>query len=118
MRKRTTPRPSPETRKKKYLMRLYVTGATTRSTRAITNLRRLCEEHLPGRYELEVIDIYQQPSLAAANQIIAAPTLVKQLPLPLRRFIGDMSDTKSLLAGLEVLASPGAGSPPPSAPAS
>ncbi|MGH7971856.1 MAG: circadian clock KaiB family protein, partial [Limisphaerales bacterium] len=83
--------------------RLYVTGATPRSTRAVTNLRRLCEEHLPGRYELEVIDIYQQPGLAAKGQIIAAPTLVKQLPLPLRKFIGDMSDTQSLLTGLEVV---------------
>ena len=86
-------------------MRLYVTGATTRSTRAITNLRRLCDEYLPGRYRLEIIDIYQQPGLAAREQIIAAPTLVKQLPLPLRKFIGDMSDTKSLLAGLEVMVS-------------
>jgi len=85
-------------------MRLYVTGATPRSTRAITNLRRLCDEHLPGRYELEVVDIYQQPRLAAEGQIIAAPTLVKSLPLPLRKFIGDMSDTKSILTGLEILA--------------
>jgi circadian clock protein KaiB len=92
-------------RSRRYLMRLYVTGATTRSTRAITNLRRLCDEYLPGHYELEVIDIYQQPGLAAREQIIAAPTLIKQLPLPLRKFIGDMSDTKSLLAGLEVMAS-------------
>jgi len=91
-------------KQRKYFMRLYVTGATPRSTRAITNLRRLCDEHLPGRYELEVIDIYQQPKLAAEGHIIAAPTLVKALPLPLRKFIGDMSDAKTVLAGLEVLA--------------
>ncbi|HTL58513.1 MAG TPA: circadian clock KaiB family protein [Candidatus Limnocylindrales bacterium] len=88
----------------KYLMRLYVTGATPRSTRAITNLRRLCDENLDGHFELEVIDIYQQPGLARESQIIAAPTLIKTLPLPLRKFIGDMSDTKTLLAGLEILA--------------
>ena len=85
-------------------MRLYVTGATPRSTRAITNLRRLCDEHFPGRYELEVVDIYQQPALAAEGQVVAAPTLVKSLPLPLRKFIGDMSDTQNLLAGLQVFA--------------
>lgn len=87
-------------------MRLYVTGATPRSTRAITNLRRLCDENLHGNYELEVIDIYQQPSLARESQIIAAPTLIKTLPLPLRKFIGDMSNTQTLLTGLEILAVP------------
>jgi len=91
-------------RPQEYVMRLYVTGATPRSTRAITNLRRLCEDHFPGRYKLEVIDIYQQPRLAAEGQIIAAPTLVKSLPAPLRKFIGDMSNTQSILAGLEILA--------------
>lgn len=85
-----------------YAMKLYVTGATPRSTRAIANLRRLCEEHLAGRYELEVIDVYQQPNLARAGQIIAVPTLVKSLPLPLRRFIGDMSNKENLLAGLDI----------------
>jgi circadian clock protein KaiB len=83
-------------------MRLYVTGATPRSSRAITNLRRLCDEYLAGRYDLKVIDVYQQPELALEGQIIAAPTLVKMLPAPLRRFIGDMSNTKNLLAGLEI----------------
>jgi circadian clock protein KaiB len=85
-----------------YSMRLYVTGATPRSTRAIANLRRLCDEYLPGRYKLEVVDVYQQPHLAREGQIIAAPTLVKSFPLPLRRFIGDMSNTANLLAGLDV----------------
>jgi circadian clock protein KaiB len=87
-----------------YSMRLFVTGVTPRSTRAIANLRRLCEEHLPGRYKLEVVDVYQQPRLAREGQIIAAPTLIKQFPLPLRKFIGDMSNTRSLLLGLELLA--------------
>lgn len=93
-----------------YAMKLYVTGATPRSMRAISNLRRLCDEHLVGRYKLEVIDIYQQPGLARAGQIIAAPTLVRTMPAPLRRFIGDMSDIAHLLAGLEIHAQ--TGSPP------
>ena len=101
--KRERPKTAESSKSRKFVMRLYVTGATPRSTRAITNLRRLCDEHLPGRYELEVVDIYQQPNLAVEGQVIAAPTLVKSLPLPLRKFIGDMSDTKSILAGLQVL---------------
>jgi len=83
-------------------MRLYVTGATPRSSRAIANLRKLCDQFLAGRYELEIVDVYQQPELAREGQIIAAPTLVKSFPLPLRRFIGDMSNTANLLAGLDV----------------
>jgi circadian clock protein KaiB len=86
----------------RYLMRLYVTGASARSTRAITNLRKLCDEYLPGRYDLKVVDVFQQPELAREGQIIAAPTLIRTLPLPLRRFIGDMSNTASLLKGLEI----------------
>jgi len=85
-----------------YTMRLYVTGATPRSSRAIANLRKLCDQFLAGRYELEIVDVYQQPELAREGQIIAAPTLVKSFPLPLRRFIGDMSNTANLLAGLDV----------------
>ncbi len=85
-----------------YTMRLYVTGATPRSSRAIANLRKLCDQYLPGRYKLEIVDVYQQPELAREGQIIAAPTLVKSFPLPLRRFIGDMSNTANLLAGLDV----------------
>jgi circadian clock protein KaiB len=90
--------------REKYLMRLYVTGASARSTRAITNLRKLCDEYLPGRYDLKVVDVFQQPELAREGQIIAAPTLIRTLPLPLRRFIGDMSNTASLLKGLEIKA--------------
>lgn len=91
-----------------YSLRLYVTGATPRSTDAISNLRRLCDEYLPGHYDLQVIDIYQQPKLARKAQIIAAPTLIKDFPPPSRRFIGDMSDTKTLLAGLKIPPKPAA----------
>jgi circadian clock protein KaiB len=87
----------------KYVLRLYVTGMTPRSTKAIENIKKICEEHLKGRYDLEIIDIYQQPSLAEGEQIIAAPTLIKKLPLPLRRFIGDMSMTEKILLGLDLL---------------
>jgi circadian clock protein KaiB len=86
----------------KYVLRLYVTGMTTKSTRAIANVRKLCEKHLAGCYELEVIDIYQQPKLAKGEQIIATPTLIKKLPLPLRKLIGDMSDTERFLVGIDL----------------
>ena len=87
---------------KKYMLRLYVAGAPPNSTQAIMNIRKSCEEHLKGRYDLEVIDIYQQPTLAKGEQIIAAPTLVKQLPPPLRRFIGSMADVERILVGLDL----------------
>lgn len=85
-----------------YLLRLYITGTTPRSIRAVENVKRICEEHLKGRYELEVIDVYQQPALAEGEQIIAAPTLVKKLPHPLRKLIGDMSNTEKVLLGLDL----------------
>lgn len=85
-----------------YVLRLYVTGHTPLSTRAIVRIRKICEEHLQGRYELEVVDIAKNPTLAAGEQIIAAPTLIKKLPLPLRRFIGDMSQTERILLGLDL----------------
>ncbi len=91
-----------ETGDEKYVLRLYITGITPKSTRALQNIRKICEENLKGRYELEVIDIYQQPVLAKDEQIIAAPTLIKKLPLPLRRFIGDMSDKERILLGLDL----------------
>lgn len=84
----------------RYVLRLYVTGATDRSLRAVTNLRRFCERNLKGRYDLRVVDIYQQPSLAQAQQIVAAPTLVKSEPLPPKRLVGDFSDQKRLGASL------------------
>ena len=86
----------------KYVLRLYVTGMTPRSTRAIANVRKLCEKYLEGCYELDVIDIYQQPTLAKGEQIIATPTLIKKLPLPLRKLIGDMSDTERFLVGIDL----------------
>lgn len=88
----------------KYVLRLYIAGTTPRSTRAVANIRDICERNLNGRYELEVIDIYQKPALAKGEQIIAAPTLVKHLPLPLRRFIGDLSDTERILVGMDLAA--------------
>ena len=88
--------------KEKYVLRLYVAGLTPRSQMAIKNIKKICEEHLNGRYDLEVIDVYQQPVLAKGEQIIAAPTLVKKLPLPLRKFIGDLSDSERILLGLDL----------------
>lgn len=88
----------------RYVLKLYVTGMTPRSQRAIANIQKICQEHLAGRYELQIIDVYQQPTLAKGEQIIAAPTLVKKLPEPLRRFIGDMSNTDRILLGLDLRA--------------
>ncbi|SNQ60910.1 circadian clock KaiB family protein [Candidatus Methanoperedens nitratireducens] len=85
-----------------YVLRLYVTGLTPKSTMAIQNIKKICEENLKGRYELEVIDVYQQPEFAKMEQIIAAPTLIKKLPLPLRRIIGDMSNEEKVLVGLDL----------------
>lgn len=86
----------------KYILRLFVTGTTIRSQHAIANMRRICEEYLAGRYELEVIDVYQQPEKTRDLQIVAAPTLVKVLPEPLRKIIGDLSDRDKVLAGLNL----------------
>jgi circadian clock protein KaiB len=83
-----------------YVLRLFITGTTARSSRAIENLRRVCEERLHGEYDLEVVDIYQHPAAAQEYQILAAPTLVKMLPLPLRRIIGDLANEERVLAGL------------------
>ena len=90
----------------RYVLRLYVTGMTSRSARAVTNLRTICDEYLEGRYDLEVIDIYQQPVLTKGEQIIAAPTLIKKLPLPMRRIIGDMSNRERVLLGLDLVRAP------------
>jgi circadian clock protein KaiB len=87
---------------KKYVLRLYVAGATAKSTQSIMNIKKICEEHLKGRYELEVIDIYQQPVLAKGEQVVAVPTLVKKLPPPLRKFIGSMHDLDRVLMGLDL----------------
>ncbi len=92
----------PKPKNKEYVLRLYIAGTTSRSARAVANIKEICESSLKNRYDLEVIDIYQQPVLVKGEQIIAAPTLVKKLPLPLRKFIGDMSDTERILVGLDL----------------
>ncbi len=86
----------------KYKLRLYITGITPKSTRALTNIKAICEEHLKGRYQLEVVDVYQQPTLARGDQIIALPTLIRRLPHPLRRLVGDLSNTDRVLLGLDL----------------
>ena len=96
------PQGAAESRGPKYVLRLYVAGQSRKSIQAIRNLENLIKEHLHDSYDLEVIDIYQQPIFARDGQIVAAPTLVKELPLPLRKFIGDLSNTERLLAGLEL----------------
>jgi circadian clock protein KaiB len=88
----------------RYVLRLYVAGLTPQSRVAIRNVTAICEEHLAGRYDLQVIDIYQQPVLAKGEQIIAAPTLIKKLPLPLRKLIGSMADKEKVLVGLDLRA--------------
>jgi circadian clock protein KaiB len=85
-----------------YLFRLYVSGTSPRSAVAITNVRRICDQYLPGRYDLEVIDVYQQPSATKTAQIIAVPTLIKELPFPPQRFVGDMSNTERIVVGLRL----------------
>jgi circadian clock protein KaiB len=86
----------------RYVLKLYVAGVTPRSAAAIKTVSAICEQHLRGRYELEVIDIYQRPTLAKGEQILAAPTLIKQLPLPLKRIIGDMASEQKVLVGLDL----------------
>jgi len=89
-----------------YVLRLFVTGTTPRSSRAIQNIRAICEEELQGRYDLEVIDIYQHPESLQREEIVVIPTLVRKLPLPVRRIIGDLSDKERVLVGLEVVGRP------------
>jgi circadian clock protein KaiB len=86
----------------RFVFRLYITGNTIRSSQAIANIRAVCEDYLAGRYELEVVDIYQQPKAAATEQIIAAPTLIKKLPAPVRRLIGNLSDRAKILVALNL----------------
>ena len=93
-----------ESKTQVFVLRLYVSGITPRSTEAIRNIKLICEKYLPGQYDLEVFDIYQQPEVTSAQQILAAPTLVKESPHPLRRLIGDLSDTERILQRLGVIA--------------
>lgn len=90
-----------------YVLVLYVTGSTSRSAQAISSVRSLCEEHLTGRYELEVVDIYQSPERLAGDQIIAAPTLVKKEPFPAQRLVGNLGDPERVLIGLNLKTQPG-----------
>ena len=89
-------------RLEKYVLRLFVSGSTSKSASAVENIKRICEQHLKNRYDLEVIDIYQQPNLARDEQIVAVPTLIKRSPLPPRRLIGDLSNLQKVLLGLEL----------------
>jgi circadian clock protein KaiB len=86
-----------------YILRLFVTGASSNSVRAISNLKQICEKHLKGKYSLEIIDVYQQKAIAETEQIISLPLLIKTYPLPVRRLIGDMSDTDKVLRGLGLI---------------
>ncbi len=98
---RKTP-PVRKPRPASYVLRLYVTGMTPRSRLAIENIKSVCEEYLRGLYDLEIIDIYKRPYLAKDEQIVAAPTLIRKVPKPLRRFIGDLSDRERVLLGLDL----------------
>ncbi len=107
MKKSPAPPPSPKDKPRKeearrYVLKLYIAGQSPKSVNAITNIKKICEENLQGRYELDVIDLYQQPQLAQGEQIIAIPTLIRKLPPPLRRIIGDMSNTERVLVGLDI----------------
>lgn len=92
----------PRTKAERWNLRLYVAGQTPRSLTAFANLRRLCDEHLSGRYEIEVIDLIRSPQLAHGDQIVALPTLVRKLPTPIRRIIGDLSNTERVLVGMDL----------------
>lgn len=87
----------------KYVLKLYVTGKTSRAERAIQNMRKICNDDLGGRYELDIIDVLERPQLAEEEKILATPTLIKQIPPPLRRIIGDLSDRDRVLLGLDIL---------------
>ncbi len=86
-----------------YCLRLYIAGTTVHSINALENIKKICEEHLQGRYQLEVIDIYQQPGVSQKEHIVAVPTLIKRLPPPLQRIIGDMSKTEKVIVGLDLV---------------
>jgi len=91
-----------EAERQEYVLRLYITGMTPRSMEALATIKQICETHLHGRYTLDVIDIYKNPSLAKDAQIVAVPTLIKQLPVPIRRFVGNLSDVERVLVGLDL----------------
>jgi circadian clock protein KaiB len=88
-----------------YILRLYIAGQTPKSVAALANLKEICEEHLAGRYQLQVVDLLENPQLARGDQILAIPTLVRKLPMPMRRIIGDLSNTERVLVGLDIRSS-------------
>lgn len=92
-----------ESKAQHYILRLYIAGTTIQSVTALRNIKKICEENLQGRYELEVVDIYQQAEALISENIVAVPTLIKELPLPLQRMIGNLSDTEKVLIGLDLL---------------
>lgn len=100
---RTAPKAT-ENPAKKWLLKLYVAGARPKSQTAFANLKRICEQHMPGEYEIEIIDLLERPQLAKGDQILAVPTLVRRLPEPIRKIIGDLSDTERVLVGLDLKA--------------
>jgi len=100
--RRAAKRPSSSKGRKAWKLRLYIAGQTPKSLTALANLKALCEEHLQGRYEIEVVDLLVNPQLARGDQIVAIPTLVRKLPPPLRKIIGDLSNTERVLVGLDV----------------
>ncbi len=105
MRTRTLKRPVPGSRRrpaKFWQLRLYVAGQTPRSLAAFSNLKKICEDHLKGRYHIDVIDLLEQPQLSKGDQILAIPTLVRRLPQPVRKIIGDLSNTERVLVGLDL----------------
>jgi len=99
---RASRKPSPAGRRPEWELRLYVAGHTARSVTALANLERICEEHLAGLYRIEVIDVLEHPQLARGDQILALPTLVRKLPQPMKRLIGDLSNTERVLIGLDL----------------
>ncbi len=100
---KTAPPPAAPAGEEKYILRLYIAGQTRKSITAFNNLQKLCEKYLKGNYEIEVIDLLEQPQLAKGHQILAIPTLVREIPTPLRKIIGDLSDTERVLVGLDLV---------------
>jgi circadian clock protein KaiB len=99
----TAPKPPSDGSEGHWRLKLYVAGQTPRSVAAIANLRRICEENVAGRYTIEVVDLIDRPQLARDDQIFAIPTLVRQIPVPMRKIIGDLSDTERVLVGLQII---------------
>lgn len=93
---------APSSEARTYMLRLYVAGQTPKSILAFTNLKRICEDHLQGRYEIEIVDLMENPQLARGDQILAVPTLVRRLPEPIKKIIGDLSNTERVLVGLDL----------------